>query len=104
MLAICKVAIFTSYNNNKTKEIMTANQITKTLSKLGINLEGITVGKDRIQVYVHTEGFTCKKNEKELNKILKLTKWSGKASNTQYGAWNFYIGEKSNEFVRNNID
>jgi hypothetical protein len=91
-------------SNAKHIEIMTANQITKQLVKLGFSLEGLTIGKDKIQVYVHTKGFVENKNERILNKILKATKWSGYASNTQYGAWNFYINQKSNEFVRNNID
>lgn len=83
---------------------MTPNQIKKQLVKLGISLEGIEIGVDRIQVYVYTEGYVLRKNEKILNKILKLTQWTGTGSNTQYGAWNFYIGWKSNEFVTQNID
>ena len=83
---------------------MTANQITKQLIKAGFNLEGITVGTDRISVYVHTKGYVHDKNEKVLSKIVKQLKLSGNCSHTQYGCWTIYINSKRNEFVFQNID
>jgi hypothetical protein len=83
---------------------MTANQITKQLVKLGFSLEGLTIGRDKIEVYVHTVGYVDNKNERILNKIMNAMKLSGYARNTQYGAWILYINQRSNEFVRNNID
>lgn len=66
---------------------MTINQITKKLQAANIDLTGIEIKKDEIEIYVKTKSgeFSQRLTEAKNNKVAKTLGWGGYKCG--YGAW-----------------
>ena len=65
---------------------MTSRQITKKLEKAGISLDGLTIERDQVEIYIEQDGICdydkTEKKEREVNSVLK---WGGFKAG--YGSW-----------------
>lgn len=89
---------------------MTANQISKRLTKNNFSLENVTINKDMIEVavgYFERDGLgfvNSTKTKTLANKIKKQFPECSYTSQTRYGAIIIWFNFRSNSFASQNID